>query len=93
MTASHWSTVVTCREFADFVMDYLDDGLAAEERQRFEAHLAECPDCVRYLQEYRDTLAVVRGPAPTADIDAEVAGDVPEDLVRAVLAARKPPAR
>jgi anti-sigma factor RsiW len=80
---------VTCREFADFVMAYLDGELAADQRGRFDAHLAVCPDCVRYLDQYRDTVAAVQ---LEAEDDGELAGDVPEDLVRAIVAARKPAA-
>jgi anti-sigma factor RsiW len=78
---------VTCREFVDFVMAYLDGELAADECMRFDAHLAVCPDCVRYLDEYRDTVAVVRLQAAGDD---ELPADVPEDLVQAIAAARKP---
>jgi anti-sigma factor RsiW len=81
---------VTCREFVDFVMSYLDGELAADERNRFDAHLAVCPDCVRYLDEYRDTIAVVR---LQAGGDDELPGDVPDDLVEAIVAARKPASR
>jgi anti-sigma factor RsiW len=81
---------VTCREFVDFVMAYLDGELAADERGRFDAHLAVCPDCVRYLDQYRDTVAAVQ-------LEAEAGGDelpggVPDDLVQAIVAARKPAA-
>jgi anti-sigma factor RsiW len=80
---------VTCREFADFVMAYLDGELAADQRGRFDAHLAVCPDCVRYLDQYRDTVAAVQ---LEAEDDGGLAGDVPEELVRAIVAARKPAA-
>jgi anti-sigma factor RsiW len=77
---------VTCREFVDFVMAYLDGDLDAGERASFDAHLAVCPDCVRYLDEYRDTVAVVRLQAAGDD---ELPADVPDDLVQAIVAARK----
>ena len=73
---------MTCREFVDFVMRYLDGELALDQRRQFEAHLAECPDCVRYLQQYRDTVAAVKDQA------AEVPAAIPEDLVQAIVAAR-----
>jgi anti-sigma factor RsiW len=76
---------VTCRELADFVMGYLDGELEAEQRRRFEAHLAECPDCVRYLREYRATVHASQNAYADAD---DVPADVPDDLVKAILAAR-----
>jgi anti-sigma factor RsiW len=75
---------MTCREFVDYVMRYLDGELAPAERQHFESHLTECPDCVRYLQQYRDTVAAV------GDQAGEVPPAIPEDLVRAIVAARDP---
>jgi anti-sigma factor RsiW len=85
---------VTCRDFADFLADYLDDALPAAIRREFEAHLAECPDCVAYLQQYRD---VIRLTALAADDLASVvmssvsrtgSAAMPEELVRAIVLAR-----
>jgi len=74
---------VTCRDCAGFLLDYVEDGLPAETRQRFDAHLAACPDCVRYLQTYRATIKA--GPLAMA---GEIPAEVPEDLVTAILKAR-----
>jgi anti-sigma factor RsiW len=74
---------VTCREFADFVMAYLDGELDATLRSRFENHLGDCADCVRYLREYRATVRA--GQVAYAD---ELPAGVPEDLVKAILDAR-----
>ena len=51
----------------------------------FEQHLAECRDCVAYLRTYAETIRLAR---ETRDADALPAG-VPEDVVRAILAARR----
>jgi anti-sigma factor RsiW len=50
----------TCRELVELVTDYLDDALPASERARFEAHLAGCEGCDRYLQQIRTTVALTR---------------------------------
>lgn len=76
---------MTCRELAAFVMGYLDGELQGDQRRRFDAHLAECPDCVRYLREYRATVRA--GQDAYADTD-DLPADVPEDLVKAILASR-----
>jgi predicted anti-sigma-YlaC factor YlaD len=78
---------MTCRELADFLDDYLDGALAADVRGRFETHLTECRDCLVYLRGYRDTVRLLRDVG--GDDDAEPPADVPADLVRAILAARK----
>ena len=79
---------MTCHEFIDFLDDYLDGSLSLDQRTRFDEHLAECPDCQSYLESYQRTIRL--GKAALADGDEPVAPDVPEDLVRAILAARPP---
>jgi anti-sigma factor RsiW len=54
-------------------------------RAEVELHLASCPSCVAYMKSYRATWRLgqdaLRGDEPAP-------ADVPEDLVRAILAAR-----
>jgi anti-sigma factor RsiW len=78
---------VTCREFASFITDYLSGELPREHRLGFERHLALCPNCVRYLAQYQETIAASR--AAFADPDGALPADVPEELVRAILATRR----
>jgi anti-sigma factor RsiW len=78
---------LTCRELAEFLMAYEDDELPPEARAEFDAHLAVCPDCVAYLASYRTTVAL--GRRAFADEDAAAFEQVPEELVEAVLAARR----
>jgi anti-sigma factor RsiW len=77
---------VTCREFAEFIADYLAEGLAAETRAAFEHHLRLCANCQKYLDGYRTTIEL--GRHAFDDLDAPVPADMPEELVRAILAAR-----
>lgn len=65
-------------------MDYLDGELAAAPRRIFDEHLAECPDCVRYVERYQQTVRLAK-----AAVDAETESDAPEPLVAAILAARR----
>ena len=37
---------MTCREFAEFLSDYLSGELSPETRAQFEGHLTVCPNCV-----------------------------------------------
>ena len=50
---------LSCRELVELVTAYLDDSLPTAERARFDAHLLECPHCVRYLEQMRITIAHV----------------------------------
>jgi anti-sigma factor RsiW len=76
---------MTCREFADFLDDYVTGDLPFDVRSAFEHHLAVCVNCVRYLEQYR--LSVTLGRRAFELSSAEVPADVPEDLIRAMLAA------
>ena len=49
----HSHDPLVCREFVELVTDYLEGGLPARDRARFEAHLAECDGCAGYLQDMR----------------------------------------
>lgn len=78
---------MNCRDFVDFLMAYLDEELSAPERGRFEEHLAECPSCVAYLATYRE--AVRLGKAACGDGHDAIPPEVPQELVEAVLSARR----
>jgi anti-sigma factor RsiW len=80
-------TMITCEQFVTFLMDYLDEMLPADQRATFEAHLAICPSCVNYLATYRQTVEL--GRSLCASDQEAVPDEVPEALVRAVLAARR----
>jgi anti-sigma factor RsiW len=50
---------MTCRELVEVVTDYLEGDLPSTERARFEAHLAQCPHCVDYVEQMRLTVAAL----------------------------------
>ena len=75
---------MTCRDFADFLLDYVDGGLSGEARRHFDEHIARCPDCVHYLQHYTEAAKAGR----LAMVDDQPA-DLPEALVQAILKARR----
>ena len=76
---------MTCREFADFIMDYMTGELPTDERALFERHLQRCPHCPEYLKQYQDS--VTAGRLAFTSPDEDVPGTVPEELVQAILAA------
>jgi len=78
---------VTCREFADFMADYLSGELPSDSRTAFEHHLRLCVNCQRYLAGYEETVKL--GKRVFADDDAVVPAQVPEELVQAILNARR----
>jgi anti-sigma factor RsiW len=50
---------LTCKELVELVTDYLEGALPESERARFDAHLGECPYCRTYLEQMRQTVALV----------------------------------
>jgi anti-sigma factor RsiW len=79
--------VITCREFIEFLWKYLSGELEAAERFHFDAHLAICPPCVAYLRTYEETIRL--GKVAFDRPDDPVLQDVPEELVAAILEARR----
>ena len=78
---------LTCREFVEFLYAYLDGELPPEQAQSFKAHLSICPPCVRYLASYECAREL---PKKCAQLDQQgPPPDMPEDLVRAILTARR----
>lgn len=47
---------MACQELVEVITDYLEGTLPAVDRARFEAHLKVCPNCNRYLQQFRHTI-------------------------------------
>ena len=45
---------MTCREFADFIMDYLAGQLPADAREPFEWHLSRCHNCHEYIAQVQE---------------------------------------
>jgi anti-sigma factor RsiW len=77
---------VTCRQLADFILDYLDGALPPEVHARFEHHLTLCPTCVRYIADYQAAVALGRDAFQDEELTADQAG-VPESLVSGIMAA------
>ena len=76
---------LTCKEASDFLMAYLDGELAAPVRREFDLHLGVCSHCRSYLQSYKQTVAM--GKKACCSEQADAAAQMPEELVRAILAA------
>lgn len=87
--AAHGPAALTCREFVELLYDYLLGGLGAERTAAMNAHLAACPSCVAYLRSYEASIRM--GRMALTPSDDPVPAEVPEALVRAVLAARREP--
>ena len=79
--------MISCKEFEEFILGYLEDRLPAGQRRVFELHLKICPECRDYLAAYRRSIEI--GKVVFQEPSAPVPDDVPEDLVEAILQARR----
>ena len=70
--------MITCRQLVELVSDYLEGKLDARKRERFEAHLAECPDCREYVDQVRLTVGAL-GRLP----EERLSGAKRDELLRA----------
>lgn len=69
---------MTCRELVEVVTDYLDDTLPKHDRARLEEHLEECPYCVEYIEQMRQTIEAL------GELSEEsIAPETREELVEA----------
>ncbi len=80
--------MITCRQFEDFIVEYLEDNLSRKQKLIFEMHIKVCRECRDYLAAYKRTVDVV-AQTSAGDKQSEPLPEVPEDLVKAILAARK----
>ena len=69
--------MLTCRQIAELVTDYLEGRLPLMQRARFQLHLGMCRHCRAYLRQMKTTIKVLgklpQEPAPP---------DLPEELLR-----------
>ena len=86
MMLKHMPVMITCRQFEDFIVAYLEGELPERQRFVFDLHLKVCRECRTYLAAYERTIEVSK--RAFEDPDQAVPEEVPEDLVKAVLAAR-----
>jgi len=49
---------MTCHDYKDLLMGYLDNELSDEQKNRFEEHLAGCPECAGELKEFQKLKAI-----------------------------------
>lgn len=79
---------MTCGEFEEFVDAYIEGKLPYQTKIRFEMHMNACKLCKSYVNAYRMTKKLGKA-VFDREANAIIPDDVPEDLVTAILDARK----
>jgi anti-sigma factor RsiW len=66
---------MTCAELVELVTDYLEDVMPADERSRFEQHLAACEGCSAYVDQMRRVIRMT-GRLTEDDVPQPAAGEL-----------------
>lgn len=75
----------SCRGASDFLLDYVEGRLEEKLAQKFELHMAACPNCTRYLDQYREMLSMLKdipAPSPPPALEAETRRFLEDALVK-----------
>ena len=75
---------MNCRDFVDFLMDYVNGELPVEQQTMFRRHIVDCPPCIHFLDTYEETVRLGKDAYQAIGCD-----EVPPQLVDAILAAKK----
>lgn len=76
---------ITCRECDEFIVSYLDGTLSSRQQFLFNTHMKLCRVCHEYLEHYKQTIEI----AKNAYVKSEAPKDMPDELVQAILAAKR----
>jgi hypothetical protein len=77
-------STMSCRQLIDALADDTAATLELGERKRCGLHLANCPRCVDYRREYRETVRLTKLDRTSSP---DVAAPIPAEIVDAILAA------
>jgi len=75
--------MLNCREFEEFIDDYIDGKLPSSVSRKVYLHLLACWDCKSYIRAYKRSIEM--GKAFCDKLDSEVLEDVPDELISIVL--------
>lgn len=84
---THMPGMLTCRQFEEFILGYLDGELSRKQVAMFEMHLLVCRECREYLASYQRTIEINK--AVLGLPDDPVPDDVPADLIAAILKSKE----
>ena len=61
---TEFESEMACRELVEVITSYLEQTMSDHDRRRFDAHLEDCPYCVAYLEQMRETVDALGGLEP-----------------------------
>ncbi len=75
--------MITCKQFNDFIFDYVGGNLSEKESVLFMRHMRVCPMCRQFLRNYIAALKASEMILPFDD--TVVPESVPQDLIEAII--------
>ncbi|MCB9848213.1 MAG: zf-HC2 domain-containing protein [Phycisphaeraceae bacterium] len=79
---------LNCKQFVEFLDDYVAGAQPDEVRRAFESHIGCCKTCLEFLEAYKATIETSRKACCCGH--KEIPRDkVPQGLINAILKARK----
>jgi len=79
--------MLTCKEFDDFMIDYLEGGLPLWQKYMCWLHVKLCRECAHFVRQYQRVIAL--GQNAFDNPGDEVPDSVPEELINVALSYRK----
>ena len=67
--------MLSCRELAELITDYLEGALSLPDRVRFQLHLGLCRHCRAYLRQLKETAAALHQ-LPAAPLPPELEAEL-----------------
>lgn len=79
--------MLTCKEFDDFMVDYLDQRLPVWQKFMCWLHVKMCRECAGFIRDYHR--AIKLGQNAYDAPDEPVSNSVPEELIKAALSHKR----
>ncbi len=79
--------MLTCKEFDDFMVDYLEGRLPVWQKYMCWLHVKMCRECANFIRQYHRVIVLEQNAFDCPD--CALPDSVPEQLVKAALAHRK----
>ncbi len=74
--------MLSCHQVSELLFDYVENDIDDQTAAQVEAHLAGCPDCQRFVEEYAQVRGLVRD-----GLELQVDDALQSELDAAVFAA------
>jgi len=79
--------MLTCKEFDEFMIDYLEGSLPVWQKYMCWLHVKMCRECALFVQQYQKVIKLGKNAFDSPN-DDPVPDSVPEDLIKAAIAHR-----